>query len=65
MNKFAVLNENVIKGEKISLKKIIFLRIGEAGLKRSDVYDLIKKKCYYNRKLDFNEILTKKFFSKK
>ena len=43
MNKFAVLNENVIKSEKISLKKIIFLRIGEAGLKWSDVYDLIKK----------------------
>ena len=65
MNKFAVLNRRVIKGEKINLKKIFFLRTGKVGLKRSDIYNLIKFKYYYNRKLDFNEILSKKFFSKK
>jgi hypothetical protein len=65
MNKFAVLNRRVIKDEKINLKKIFFLRTGKVGLKRSDIYNLIKFKYYYNRKLDFNEILSKKFFSKK
>ena len=65
MNKFAVLNESVTKGEKINLKKIVFLRTGKTGLKRSDIYNLIKFKCYYNKKLNFNEILTKNFFSKK
>ena len=64
MNKFAVLNKNVTKGEKINLKKIIYLRTGKAGLKRSDIYDLIESKYHYNKKLNFNEILSKKFFSK-
>ena len=65
MNKFAVLNKSVLKGEKIDLNKIIFLRIGKAGLERADIKNLIKSKHYYNRKLKFNEILTNKFFFKK
>ena len=65
MNKFAVLNKNVFKGEKIDLNKIIFLRTGKAGLKRADIKNLIKSKRCYNRKLKFNEILTNKFFFKK
>jgi sialic acid synthase SpsE len=64
MNKFAVLNKNVLKGEKIDLKKIIFLRTGKPGLKRPDINNLIKSKHCYNRKLKFNEILTNKFFFK-
>lgn len=65
MNKFAVLNETVTKREKINLKKIIFLRTEKTGLKRSEIYNLIKFKYYYNKKIDVNEMLTKKFFSKK
>jgi sialic acid synthase SpsE len=65
MNKFAVLKDNVLKGEPISQKKIIFLRTGKSGLKRSDINDLIKLKYCYNRKLKFNEILSNKFFYKK
>tara|TARA_Y100000590_G_scaffold465793_1_gene639111 strand:- start:4640 stop:5659 length:1020 start_codon:yes stop_codon:yes gene_type:complete len=62
MSKFAVSNYKILKNEKLNIKKVKFLRTGQAGMDRIKFFSLIKKKAHAKKTIKKNILLNPNLF---